>query len=87
MFDTNLATNFLYCKTTGAILHSNFLDEKLFGFRSFLKKAKLPTVNIDVKSCSVNTLDGVANIKEEQKLMSCFIVTYRTWHHIDLLLL
>ena len=77
----NLAKVFFSCEAIGETLYSNFVDERLFGEVSVwepLKKTKRSTFNTNVKSRNVNTKEGVVNIKEERKLMSRFIVGYRT---------
>ena len=49
-----------------------------------LKKRKIHTFKMHVKSCNIKTNEGVVNIKEELKLMSRFKVTSRTRQDIDL---
>ena len=83
----NLAKVFFSFQSMGEKLCSNFVDEKLFGEVSVwepLKKTKLFTFNINEKSRNVNMREGEVNIKQERKLMSRFIVAYRTWQDIDL---
>ena len=78
---------FFSCEATGVMPYSNFVDERLFGEVSVwepVKEKKLPTFNIHVKSCNVNTKEGVVNIKKERKLMSSFIVASRARQNIDL---
>ena len=78
---------FLDCVAIGEVLYNNFVDERLFGEVSIwepLKKRKITTFKIHVKSCNIKTKEGVVNIKEERKLMSRFIVASRTRQDIDL---
>ena len=86
-FDPNTANVFLDCEAIGEALYNNFVDERLFGEVSVwepLKKRKIPTFKMHVKSCNIKTKEGVVNIKEERKLMSRFIVASRTSQDIDL---
>ena len=87
VLDPNLANVFLDCEAIGEALYNNFVDERLFGEVSIwepLKKRKIPTFKMHVKSCNIKTKEGVVNIKEERKLMSHFIVASRTRQDIDL---
>ena len=84
---SKLGKSFLDCEAIGEALYSNFVDERLFGEVSVwepLKKRKIPIFKVHVKSCNIKTKEGVVNIKEERKLMSCFIVASRTRQDIDL---
>ena len=86
VLDPNLANVFLDCEAIGEALYNNFVDERLFGEVSIwepLKKRKIPTFKMHVKSCNIKTKEGVVNIKEERKLVSCFIVASRTRQDID----
>ena len=88
VLDPNLAKVFLDCEATGEALYSNFVDERLFGevfVWEPLKKRKIPALKMHVKSCNIETKEGVVNIKEErEELMSPFIVASRTRQDIDL---
>ena len=87
VLDPNLANVCLDCGAIGEALYNNFVDERLFGEVSVwetLKKRKIPTSKMHVKSCNIKTKEGVVNIKEERKLMSRFIVASRTRQDIDL---
>ena len=84
--DPNLVKVFLSCEAIGETLYSNFIDKR-FGEVSVwepLKKAKLPTTNIHVMSCNINTKEGVVNIREERTLMNRLVVASRTQQDIDL---
>ena len=87
VLDPNLAKVLFDCEGIGEVLYNNFVDERLFGEVSVwepLKKRKIPTFKMHVKSCNIKTKEGVVNIKEERKLMSRFIVASRTRQDIDL---
>ena len=74
-------------REAGNAKYSEFVSEHLLGSKSIwdtIKKEKLPT---SAKNCAQTklTIDKqVANIKEERKLMSRFVIAARTHPEIDL---
>ena len=66
---SQLSERFFHCEAIGEILHNIFQDERLFDdvsvWEPMSKKTKLPTFNIHVISCNVNTREDVVNIKKK----------------------
>ena len=65
----------------------NFTKERFEGEKSIwdpITKRKLPTFGSNIKTVSVKIKDQLVQVKEEHKLISGFLIVYRTRHDIDL---
>ena len=78
---------FLAHETIRKKLLENFTKERLEGEKSIwdpITKRKLPTFGSNIKTVSVKIKDQLVDVKEEHKLISRFLIVYRTRHDIDL---
>ena len=87
LLNPKLAEEFLSHETTGNELLEHFLketfeEEKLIW--NPITKSKLPTFESNVITVTVKIKDQLAQVKEEHKLISRFLIVRRTRHDIDL---